>query len=232
MPLTQKAPFPPFGARKKVIQVLIVDDHPIVREGLALRVSLESDMHICAQADNVGDALRLAEVTRPDVAVIDVTLKTGNGIDLIKQLKDRGGPMRMVVWSMHGEDLYAERALRAGAIGYINKAEATDRLIDAIRKAFDNKICVSPKLAETLLGRSVGPPNSAVGNIPVELLSDREFEVFQLLAEEFDIRQIADRMGVRPKTVETYCSRIKEKLHLSTARELLSRAVQWRMKNV
>ena len=122
------------GKKKKRARVLIVDDHPAVREALALRISRQPDLEVCGEAADTSDALRLVAEILPDAAVVDISLKTGNGIDLIKRIKDRNDQVRILVWSMHSESLYAERALRAGALGYINKGHATDRIVEAIRR--------------------------------------------------------------------------------------------------
>ncbi len=216
---------------KRVARVLIVDDHPAVREGLALRISRQADLEVCGEAADVADAVRLVSSTHPDVAVIDISLKTGDGIDLIKRIKARDASVRMLVWSMHSEALYAERALRAGAMGYINKEHATDRIIEAIRRVLDGRVYLSEHIADRLLHRAVGRASQSVEGEPVESLSDRELEVFQLIGQGLDTHQIAERMRLSPKTVETYRSRIKEKLNLLRGAELMQRAVQWSMEN-
>src|SRR5262245_22264187 len=137
-------------------RVLIVDDHPAVREALAVRIGRQPDLEVCGEAADVGEALRLLADTRPDVAVVDITLKSGDGLDLIKRMRDRDDHVRMLVWSMHGESLYAERALRAGALGYVNKDQATDTIVEAIRRVRDGKVWLSEVMAERLLQRSVG----------------------------------------------------------------------------
>src|SRR5579871_6079740 len=140
----------------KRARVLIVDDHPPVREALALRIGRQPDLEVCGEAADLGEALRLVADTEPDLAVVDISLKSGNGIDLIKRIKDRNDRVRMLVWSMHSESLYAERALRAGALGYINKDQATDKIVEAIRRVLDGKVWLSETVAERLLQQSVG----------------------------------------------------------------------------
>jgi DNA-binding NarL/FixJ family response regulator len=211
----------------KTHRVLIVDDHPAVREGLALRISRQDNLEVCGEAADVVEALHLVASTSPDIAVIDIMLQNGNGIDLIKRIKSRYDSVRMLVWSMYSESLYAERALRAGASGYINKEQATSQIIAAIQQVLEGKIYVSGPLGEQLLNRALGKGRAGLSESPVETLSDRELEVFQHLGRGLDTQQIAERMHVSPKTVETYRSRIKEKLELSGANELISRAVQW-----
>ncbi|MBI5758116.1 MAG: response regulator transcription factor [Planctomycetales bacterium] len=214
-----------------IAKVLIVDDHPSVREGLALRISRQPGLKVCGEAANVADALALIATTHPDVAVIDISLKDGNGIDLIKRIKSRGDPVRMLVCSMHSDALYAERAIRAGALGYISKEHATDKIIEAIQRVLDGKLYVSEHVAETLLHHALVGESQPAGHSPVELLSDRELEAFGLLGQGLDTHQIAARMHVSPKTIETYRVRIKEKLHVTSVPELIRRAVEWSLES-
>src|SRR5215470_9154440 len=141
---------------KRPARVLIVDDHPAVRQGLAHRISRHADLEVCAEAADIAGALQSIAASRPDVAVIDISLKTGNGIDLIKRIRARSDAVRILVWSMHNETLYAERALRAGALGYINKEQATEKIIEAIRRVLEGKVYLSERLSEQLLSRVVG----------------------------------------------------------------------------
>jgi DNA-binding NarL/FixJ family response regulator len=203
-----------------------VDDHPVVREGLRLRLSAETDMEVCGEAADPGEALRLIAAQVPDVAIIDISLENGNGLDLIKRVKDRHPSVRMLVWSMHEESHYAERALRAGARGYVNKKSATDVIIQAIHQVREGKLFLSESAASQILQRAVGSREPAVAS-PVETLSDRELEVFELIGEGLNTPQIADKMHLSPKTVETYRARIKEKLHIASASELARRATEW-----
>jgi DNA-binding NarL/FixJ family response regulator len=163
------------------------------------------------------------------VAIIDISLKTGNGIDLIKRIKARGSNVRMLVWSMYDESLYAERAIRAGAMGYISKGNATEKIVEAIHRVLDGKLYLSEPTAEQILSRALGNPGKKVDTLPVETLSDRELEVFQLIGQGLDTVRVAEKMRVSPKTVETYRARIKEKLSLANATELIQRAVKWMM---
>ena len=218
-------------ASQRVARILIVDDHPVVREGLAMRISRHADLEVCGNADDVAAALQLVATTNPDVAIIDIALKTGNGIDLIKRIKARNDSVRMLVWSMYNETLYAERALRAGAMGYINKEHATDKIIEAIRRVLDGKVYLSEPMADQILHRAVGRGSERVERSPVEGLSDRELEVFQLIGQGLDTHQVAEKMRLSAKTVETYRARIKEKLNLSSGPELIRRSVQWVAEN-
>ncbi len=209
---------------KRAARVLIVDDHPAVREALAIRISTETGLKVCGEAADVPEALRLVETTDPDVAVIDIALKTGDGIDLIRRIKSRDQRIRMLVWSMYGENLYAERALRAGAMGYLDKEQATSTLIEAIRQVLSGKVYLSAAMTEKLLKRSVGQDPS---RLPIDSLSDRELEVFRLIGQGVKTQEIATQLHLSPKTVETYRDRIREKLNLSDGSELAQSAFQW-----
>ena len=221
-------------ARKTAFQrtrVLIVDDHPAVREALAFRIGRQSDLQVCGEAADVAEALRLLAKTQPDVAVVDISLKTGNGIDLIKRIKDRNDHVRMVVWSMHSESLYAERALRAGALGYVNKDQATDTIVEAIRRVLAGKVYLSDAMTERLLQRAVGGEAIAALRSPVEILADRELEVFRLIGAGVKTTNIAEQMHLSIKTIETYRDRIRKKLDLKDGSELAHYATRWILNN-
>jgi DNA-binding NarL/FixJ family response regulator len=208
-------------------RVLIVDDHPAVREALALRIGRQADLEVCGEAADATEALRLVTETQPDVAVIDISLKAGNGLDLIKRIKDRNDHVRMLVWSMHSESLYAERALRSGALGYVNKDQATDRIVEAIRRVLAGKVWLSEAMAEKLLMRTVGQAAGESGRSAIDLLSDRELEVYRRIGQGQKTQQIAEALHLSVKTVETYRDRIREKLDLSDGTALTRSAVQW-----
>ncbi len=208
-------------------RILIVDDHPAVREALALRISRHADLLVCGEASELAEALQLISETKPDVAVIDIGLKTGNGLDLIKRIKARGETVRMLVWSMYQESLYAERVLQAGALGYITKDQATEKIVDAIRRVLEGKIYLSEAMTEKLLIRIQAGSTLGQGNRPEECLSDRELEVFQLIGNGLDTHEIATRLNVSPKTIETYRFRMKEKLNITDSKELFRRALHW-----
>jgi DNA-binding NarL/FixJ family response regulator len=211
-------------SKKNPAKVLIVDDHPVVREGLAMLIARQPDLEVCGEAADVSEAVRMAAATNPDVAVVDIGLQTGNGLDLIRRLIARDSELRILVWSMFGERLYAERSLRAGALGYITKEQATDQIIDAIRKVREGNVYLSAAMAERLLKGAVGPSK---GRSSMERLSNRELEVFRLMGNGKDTKEVADIMHVSVKTVETYQGRIKEKLNVRTVRELAQQAAQW-----
>jgi DNA-binding NarL/FixJ family response regulator len=204
---------------------LIVDDHPVVREGLAMHLATQPDLEVCGEAEDLPGALALLASARPDVAIIDISLNNSNGLELIRRMKDRQDGVRVLVWSMYPENLYAERALRAGAQGYLNKGQATHHVLDAIRAILQGRLYVSGVLADQLMQRVVG--RKVEERSAIDSLSDRELEAFQLIGEGMATESIAERMHVSPKTVETFRARIKEKLGISSLNELIQRAVQW-----
>jgi DNA-binding NarL/FixJ family response regulator len=208
-------------------RVLLVDDHPAVREALALRIAPQPGLEVCGEAADTVEALRLVAEARPDVAVVEISLKTGNGIDLIKRIRDHNDHVRMLVWSMHSESLYAERALRAGALGYITKDQATDRIVEAIRRVLAGKVWLSEAAADRLLQRAVGTARDEVARSPLEALADRELEVFRLIGQGVKTAEIAEQLHLSVKTVETYRDRIRKKLDLSDGTKLARYATQW-----
>lgn len=211
-------------------KVLIVDDHPAVREALALRIAQQPDMRVCGEACDIADALERLDAENPEVAVIDISLKTGNGLELIKRIKARNSGVRMLVWSMFSESLYAERALQAGAMGYLDKEHATDEIVAAIRKILRGKICVSSDTGDRLMMRAAGR-KSASGNTPAAALSDRELQVFQLIGEGLCTREIAERLHLSVHTIETHRQRIKGKLAIESSGILSREATRWVLEN-
>lgn len=207
-------------------KVLIVDDHPLMRKGLALTLSMEGGLEICAQAESAEEALDQLEHANPDVAVVDISLPGMSGLELIKHLQVFNPDLRIIVVSRHDEALYAERAIRAGARGYVMKLEAGDVIVDAVNKVLMGGIYVSPEINERLLMGMLSGKNTST-NSPLELLSDRELEVFELTGQGMATRDIAERLHLSVKTVESYRARIKNKLDLQNATELLQHAVQW-----
>ena len=216
---------------KKRARILIVDDHPAVREALASRIGRQPDLEVCGEAADLSDALRLVADAHPDVAVIDISLKTGCGIDLIQRIKDRRGTVRMLVWSTHSESLYAERALRAGALGYVNKDQATDKIVEGIRRVLEGKVYLSDAMIETMLQRSVGDARKESVRSPLDALANRELEVFRLIGQGVKTAAIAERLHLSVKTIETYRERIREKLDLSDGTQLAHYATQWMLQN-
>jgi DNA-binding NarL/FixJ family response regulator len=214
----------------KLKRILIVDDHPMVREGLALKIRTQSDLQVCGEAEDIPEAMALVKTTKPDLAIIDLSLKSGNGIDLIKRIKTYDDSIPILVFSMFQENLYAERALRAGARGYVHKGRASREIIDGIRAVLAGKTFISPELSDELVSRLIGKATQK-SPTPIETLSDRELEAFSLLGRGLTTEEIAKRMHVSPKTVETYRLRIKEKLGLEKPSELVQRAAQWVLEN-
>ena len=208
------------------IKILLVDDHPLVREGLANLIHQQPDFEVCGEAGNEPEALELVSTVQPAVAIVDITLENGSGLELVKSIKALHPAVKMLVLSMHDESLYAERALRAGARGYIMKREAAKKIIQGIRSVLAGQLYVSDRIMAAMSEKFVAG-GAAAGASPVEQLSNRELEVFQLLGLGHNTRQIADHLHVGFKTVQAYCARIKEKLQLANANELLREAVRW-----
>jgi len=207
-------------------RVFLVDDHPLVREWLANLINQQPDLEVCGDTDNAPKALQIIGELNPEVAIVDISMPGGSGIELIKNIKASHPNVVVIVLSMHEEALYAERALRAGARGYIMKRDATKRVLEAIRSVLGGKLYISDKMARAMAEKFVeGRPKTAAPAI--EDLSDRELEVFQLLGRGYSTRQIADDLHVSFKTVQAFCARIKEKLQLANATELMHEALRW-----
>lgn len=206
--------------------VLIVDDHPVVRQGLAQLIDQEKDLHVCGQAGDAFEAMKAIRDARPDMVVVDISLKEASGMDLIKDIKIQYPDLPILTLSMHDEALYAERALRAGAKGYIMKQEATERVVTAIRRVLAGDIYVSDKMAVKMVSK-LTTGAAAPGASPVDALSDRELEVFRLIGEGNSTRQVADKLHLSVKTIETYRAHIKEKLGFRDGNELFRSAIEW-----
>ncbi len=211
---------------KDEARILIVDDHPIVRQGLAELVNHEDDLGVCGQAEDSHEALRAIREQKPDMAVVDISLKETSGLELIKDIHSQHPDLPVLALSMHDETMYAERALRAGAMGYIMKQEATENVIAAIRKILGGEIYVSDKMASKMVRKLVAGRNEPSIS-PVDCLSDRELEVFHLIGKGHGTRQISERLHLSVKTIETYRAHIKDKLNLVDAAELLQYAIRW-----
>jgi DNA-binding NarL/FixJ family response regulator len=219
------------GARKRrldapPLRVLIVDDHALVRRGLAELIDQQADLEVCGEAEDISEALDIIEREQPDFAVVDISLKDGSGLELIKQVKARYPDVRMLALSMHDEKLFAERALRAGAEGYLNKQEPAEKVIEAIRAVLDGRVYLSDEMADRVLHRLVDKDES-VGESLVDTLSDRELEVLELIGRGLTTRQIANELHLSRKTIDTYRDHLKSKLQLKTANELVRYAVAW-----
>ena len=212
------------------IKIFLVDDHPLVREWLTNLIRQQPDLAVCGEAEDAPHALREIAAAKPDVAIVDISLKQGSGIELIKDLKALDPNLAVLVLSMHDEQLYAERALRAGARGYIMKRETAKKIILAIRQMLGGKIYMSDSLSASFAEKFVDGQLLTSGSL-VDQLTDRELEVFQLLGKGCETRQVAQMMTVSMKTVQTHCAHIKEKLKLTNAAELLREAVRWQESN-
>jgi len=215
---------------KPKTKIYLVDDHPLVREWLTNLIHQQFDLVVCGESEDAPHALREIAATAPDVAIVDISLKSGSGIELIKNLKAMQPDVVVIVLSMHDERLYAERALRAGARGYIMKSETAKKVVMVIRQVLAGKIYMSESLAAVFAEKFVDGRLPASGSL-VEQLSDRELETFQLLGKGYETRQVAEMMNVSMKTVQAHCAHIKEKLKLTNAAELLREAVRWQENN-
>jgi DNA-binding NarL/FixJ family response regulator len=225
--VTSRDAVPSKAAATSRRKVFIVDDHPIIREGLAQMINREPDLAVCGDAQEMHEALQAIEVQKPDILIVDISLNGPDGLDLLKNIRTKDPSLPVLVLSMHDESIYAERALRAGANGYIMKQEATERVLIALRRILNREIYVSDRVADKMLRRFVGGGRSSVvKRSPLDALSDRELEVLHLIGEGHGTRQIAQELHLSIKTVESYQSHLKEKLSLKNSRELMQYAIQ------
>ena len=207
-------------------RILLVDDHPILREGVSQRINRESDMVVSAEAKDAHTALEMVRTGKLDVAVVDIALEGSNGIELIKDFKVRYPELPVIVLSMHDESLYAERALKAGARGYVMKNEDPSVLVQAIRRVLNGKVHLSERATTKILNRMAGEQSPEVAS-PLDLLSDRELQVFDLIGQGFGTSEISARLHLSVKTVATHRENIKRKLKLTAANELVRFAIPW-----
>jgi DNA-binding NarL/FixJ family response regulator len=207
-------------------QVLIVDDHPVIRDGLVTIINHERDMNVCGQAEDAYIALKAVAELKPDIVVTDISLKSSDGIELTKNIKARCPRLPVIVFSVHDESLYAERALLAGAKAYLMKDEVSENIIKAIRTVLNGEIYVSDAISKKFLHKIAGD-KAGTAKTPIESLSDREFEIFRLIGEGLKASQMAEQLHLSIKTIETHRSRIKEKLNLPNASELLQYSIKW-----
>ena len=210
----------------KQSRVIVVDDHPIVRQGLAQMIDREPDLTVCGEAEEARSALHAIATLKPDIVVVDISLSGPSGLEILKMIRQTDPRLKVLILSMHDEMVYAERALRAGANGYIMKQEATEMVLVALRRILGGEVYVSNRVANRMLRQLVGGA-SASRKTPIDDLTDRELEVFRLIGEGHGTRQISDELHLSVKTVETYQSHIKEKIGLKNARELVQYAIQW-----
>ena len=206
-------------------RIYLVDDHPMVRERLAQLINHELDLIVCGEAATAPEAQRGIASAQPDLVITDISLKNSHGLELIKDLNALHPRLPILVVSMHDESLYAERVLRAGAKGYITKEQATTKVLVAIRSVLNGQIYVSEQIVSRLLNRTA--QGAAFGASPVEALADRELQVFQMIGRGLNTREIANELRIGTKTVETYRTRIKEKLNFETGAEMIREAIRW-----
>lgn len=211
--------------------ILIVDDHPLMREGLAARISSQPDMIVCGEASDVDDALAQFRATAPDLVIVDLNLKTGHGLDLIKEIRSRDEHVKVLVVTAFEESLYAERALRAGAQGYINKQEVQEKIIDAMRTVLAGRRFLSEWMTQHLVAQAVGGKDERPTQDPVSRLSDRELEVFTLIGRGKTTSAIAGQLHLSVHTIDSHREKIRHKLKLKSGAELTQRAVQWVLEN-
>jgi DNA-binding NarL/FixJ family response regulator len=207
------------------VRILIVDDHPIFRRGLRELIEEEPDLVVCGEAAEAGEALQLLRTAKPDIAVVDLSLRGGHGLELIEQIRQRDEAIQMLVCSVQSESHFAERALRAGAMGYVNKQEAADKLIEALRQILRGEIYVSGPMAKRLLHGLVGGKGSPQN--PVDSLTNREIEIFQMIGQGLTTKQIARQLHLSHKTIEAHREKIKTKLRLANSIQLSHCAFQW-----
>ena len=220
----------PEKATERKKRILIVDDHSVVREGLAVVINQHPDLVVCGQADNATTAMAAAASLKPDAVIVDISLEGRSGLELIKDLKARHPHLPVMALSMHDETLYAERALRAGAHGYVMKKESTKDMVAALRRVIEGSFHVSERMAARIM-QQYAMQELTVPRSPVELLSDRELEVYHFIGQGEGTRQIADRLHLSMKTVSCYRQNIKTKLNLKSASELVSHAIHWAKSN-
>ncbi len=220
----------PAATDKSKYRIILVEDHPIVRQGLAQLINLQPGLSVVGEAETAARALELIRATKFDLVVLDVSLPKTNGLELIKQVKAEKPQLPMLVISMHDEMLYAERALRAGARGYVMKKEPSEKMILAINRVLKGEIYVSDRMKQKMLQHLVNNKVTEENSSPLDHLSDRELEVFQHLGNGFSTRQIAEQLNLSVKTIESYRENLKLKLNVKTGAELIQHAIQW-MKN-
>ena len=211
-------------------KVLVVDDHPIVRHGLGELIARQPDLEVCGEAIDIAGALRIVEVNCPDAAIVDISLGGENGIELIEQLKSLYPDVKVLVSSMHDEKTYAGRVLRAGAFGYINKRESIRQVIDALRQILRGEIYLSPEMASILVQRAAH--GTSIDDDPASVLTNRELEIFELIGRGVTTQQIAGKLLLSPRTVETHRKNIKRKLNLANGAQLNHAAFQWIHENL
>jgi DNA-binding NarL/FixJ family response regulator len=208
------------------VRILLIDDHPLIRESLTNLINQQSNMHVCGEAEGAQRGMEVVAASKPDVIIMDLSLNDGSGLDLLRAMNSTHPEVRIIVLSMHDEKLYAERCLRSGARGYVMKSESTKRIVTAIRDVLLGRLAISDPIASVFAEKLMGARRSPASS-PLEVLSNRELEVFNLLGQGMGTRQIAKSLNVSMKTVQAYCARIKTKMGLASGAELLRQATLW-----
>ena len=217
---------PQLSPHPKKSRVLLVDDHPIVRQGLALLIDREHDLSVCGEAEDAHSTFHAIATLRPDMVILDISLNGPDGLDVLKEIRAKTTSLPVLILSMHDESIYAERAMRAGANGFIMKQEAAEKVLVAIRRILQGQVYLSDRLTNTILRHYVHGASPARSS-PLLNLTDRELEVFRLIGKGHGTRQIADELYLSVKTIESYQAHIKEKLVLRNSRELVQHAIEW-----
>jgi DNA-binding NarL/FixJ family response regulator len=223
---TSLIPEKPVQVAKKT--VLVVDDHPLMRQGLALLINQQQDIEVCGEAEEAHAAMQAIAQLKPDIMILDISLNGPDGLELLKNIRASEPDLPVLILSMHDEAIYAERALRARANGYIMKQEATEKVLVAVRRILNGEVYLSDRMSNKMLQQYIGGAPSMVQS-RIASLSDRELEVFRLIGEGRATREIAEELHLSVKTVETYQAHIKEKLALRSGRELIQHAIQWKI---
>jgi len=215
--------------RNGPVKIVIVDDHPSVRDGLSMRIALHADLYVCGEAESEEEAFAMVKQSTPDLVLVDISLKNGNGIELLKRIQTHDPTIKMMVVSGFQELLYAERACRAGAMGYLNKQESSEKLIEAIRTVLSGERYLSPAMSRRLINQSLGARDSA--KTPIENLTNRELEIFRMIGEGLASSAIANRLLLSTHTIDTHRENIKRKLGTKNAAELTRVAIQFLLEN-
>ncbi|MFT7130276.1 MAG: DNA-binding NarL/FixJ family response regulator [Gammaproteobacteria bacterium] len=216
----------------KMSRIFIVDDHPLIRRGLRQLLETEILLEVCGEAENIADSLAGIKDCEPDLVIVDISLPDGSGLDLIKRIHAVKPTLPILVSSMHDERLLAERALRAGAMGYVSKHEAPEHLVEALLRILEGKVYVSKEMTERMLQQNYARSSDVSGQSSIETLSNRELEVFEQIGQGFSTVQIAKHLNLSAKTIETHRAHIKEKLNLTSSIELTRQALQWSTGNI
>ena len=219
---------PDRAAQSTKKNVLVVDDHPLLRQGLALLINQQQDMQVCGEAEEAHAAMQAVTQSRPDIIILDISLNGPDGLELLKSIRASDPDLPVLILSMHDEAIYAERALRARANGYIMKQEATEKVLVAVRRILNGELYLSDRMSNKMLQHYIGGAPSMIQS-RISSLSDRELEVFRLIGEGRATREIAEELHLSVKTVETYQAHIKDKLALRSGRELIQHAIQWKI---